>query len=130
EIANVNIPVAVLIWLMSIPMLVKSDFSALGQVKEYWRGIGVTLFINWAVKPFSMAALGWFFIGYLFAPYLPADQITSYNAGLILLTAAPCTAMVFVWSNLSDGEPHFRLSQIALNDTIMVFAFAPIVRSE
>src|SRR5690606_6858169 len=127
EIAKVNLPVAILIWLMIIPMLVKIDFAALGQVREHWRGIGVTLFINWAVKPFSMAALGWFFIGYLFAPYLPADQITSYIAGLILLAAAPCTAMVFVWSNLSDGEPHFTLSQIALNDTIMVVAFAPIV---
>ena len=127
EIAKVNLPVAVLIWLMIIPMLVKIDFTALAGVKEHWRGIGVTLFINWAVKPFSMAALGWFFIGYLFAPYLPSEQITSYVAGLILLAAAPCTAMVFVWSNLSDGEPHFTLSQVALNDVIMVFAFAPIV---
>lgn len=127
EVAQVNLPVAVLIWLMIIPMLVKIDFAALAQVKEHWRGIGVTLFINWAVKPFSMAALAWFFIGYLFKPYLPADQIQSYIAGLILLAAAPCTAMVFVWSNLSDGEPHFTLSQVALNDTIMVFAFAPIV---
>jgi ACR3 family arsenite transporter len=127
EIANVNLPVALLVWLMIIPMLLKIDFAALGQVKEHWRGIGVTLFINWAVKPFSMAALGWFFIGYLFRPYLPADQINSYIAGLIILAAAPCTAMVFVWSNLSDGEPHFTLSQVALNDTIMVFAFAPIV---
>src|SRR5690606_25357998 len=127
EIAKVNLPVAVLIWLMIIPMLVKIDFSALGQVKEHWRGIGVTLFINWAVKPFSMAALGWLFIGYVFAPYLPAEQISSYIAGLILLAAAPCTAMVFVWSNLSDGEPHFTLSQVALNDVIMVVAFAPIV---
>jgi len=112
---------------MIIPMLVKIDFAALGQVREHWRGIGVTLFINWAVKPFSMAALGWLFIGHLFAPYLPPGQIDSYIAGLILLAAAPCTAMVFVWSNLSDGEPHFTLSQVALNDTIMVFAFAPIV---
>jgi ACR3 family arsenite transporter len=127
EIANVNLPVALLVWLMIIPMLLKIDFAALGQVKEHWRGIGVTLFINWAVKPFSMAALGWFFIGYLFRPYLPADLINSYIAGLIILAAAPCTAMVFVWSNLSDGEPHFTLSQVALNDTIMVFAFAPIV---
>ncbi len=127
EIAKVNVPVAVLIWLMIIPMLVKVDFAALGQVKRYWRGIGVTLFINWAVKPFSMALLGWLFIGWLFKPYLPADQIASYIAGLILLAAAPCTAMVFVWSNLSDGEPHFTLSQVALNDLIMVFAFAPIV---
>jgi ACR3 family arsenite transporter len=127
EIAQVNLPVAVLIWLMIIPMLVKIDFAALGQVKEHWRGIGITLFINWAIKPFSMALLGWLFIGWLFAPYLPADQIQSYIAGLILLAAAPCTAMVFVWSNLSDGEPHFTLSQVALNDTIMVFAFAPIV---
>ncbi len=127
EIARVNMPVAVLIWLMIIPMLVKIDFAALAQVKEHWRGIGVTLFINWAVKPFSMAFLGWLFIGWLFRPYLPADQIASYIAGLILLAAAPCTAMVFVWSNLSDGEPHFTLSQVALNDVIMVFAFAPIV---
>lgn len=127
EIANVNLPVAVLIWLMIVPMLMKVDFTALGQVREHWRGIGVTLFINWAVKPFSMAALGALFIGYLFRPYLPADQINSYIAGLIILAAAPCTAMVFVWSNLTDGEPHFTLSQVALNDTIMVFAFAPIV---
>lgn len=127
EIAKVNLPVAVLIWLMIIPMLVKIDFAALGRVKEHWRGIGVTLFINWAVKPFSMAALGWLFIGWLFRPYLPEGQIDSYIAGLILLAAAPCTAMVFVWSNLSDGEPHFTLSQVALNDTIMIFAFAPIV---
>lgn len=127
EFAQVNLPVAVLIWLMVIPMLLRIDFKALGQVKEHWRGVGVTLFINWAVKPFSMAALGWLFIGYLFAPYLPADQITSYIAGLIILAAAPCTAMVFVWSNLSDGEPHFTLSQVALNDTIMIFAFAPVV---
>ncbi len=127
EIARVNLPVAVLIWLMIIPMLVKIDFAALKQVREHWRGIGVTLFINWAVKPFSMAALGWLFIGHLFRPYLPPDQINSYIAGLILLAAAPCTAMVFVWSNLTKGEPHFTLSQVALNDTIMVFAFAPIV---
>ena len=127
EIASVNMPVAVLIWLMIIPMLLKIDFSELGRVREHWRGVGVTLFINWAVKPFSMAALGWFFIGHVFAPYLPADQINSYIAGLILLAAAPCTAMVFVWSNLSDGEPHFTLSQVALNDVLMVVAFAPIV---
>jgi ACR3 family arsenite transporter len=127
EIAKVNLPVAALVWLMIIPMLVKIDFAALSQVKEHWRGIGVTLFINWAVKPFSMAFLGWLFIGWLFRPYLPADQINSYIAGLILLAAAPCTAMVFVWSNLSDGEPHFTLSQVALNDVIMVFAFAPLV---
>ncbi len=127
EIAKVNLPVAVLIWLMIIPMLVKIDFAALSRVKEHWRGIGVTLFINWAVKPFSMAFLGWLFIGWLFKPYLPSEQINSYIAGLILLAAAPCTAMVFVWSNLSDGEPHFTLSQVALNDVIMVFAFAPIV---
>jgi ACR3 family arsenite transporter len=127
EIAKVNLPVAVLIWLMIVPMLVKIDFTALGRVREHWRGIGVTLFINWAVKPFSMAALAWLFIGYLFRPYLPAEQINSYIAGLIILAAAPCTAMVFVWSNLIKGEPHFTLSQVALNDTIMVFAFAPIV---
>jgi ACR3 family arsenite transporter len=127
EIAKVNLPVAALIWLMIIPMLVKIDFAALSRVKEHWRGIGVTLFINWAIKPFSMALLGWLFIGWLFRPLLPADQIDSYIAGLILLAAAPCTAMVFVWRNLCDGEPHFTLSQVALNDVIMVIAFAPIV---
>ena len=127
EVAQVNLPVAVLIWLMIIPMLVKIDFGALGQVREHWRGVGVTLFMNWAIKPFSMAFLGWLFIGNLFAPYLPAEQINSYIAGLIILAAAPCTAMVFVWSNLSDGEPHFTLSQVAVNDVIMIFAFAPIV---
>lgn len=127
EVAQVNIPVAVLIWLMIIPMLLKIDFGALHRVKEHWRGIGVTLFINWAVKPFSMALLGWLFVGHLFRAYLPADQVESYMAGLILLAAAPCTAMVFVWSNLVEGEPHFTLSQVALNDLIMVAAFAPIV---
>ncbi|QIG51367.1 ACR3 family arsenite efflux transporter [Nordella sp. HKS 07] len=127
EIAKVNIPVAVLIWLMIIPMLLKIDFAALGEVGRHWRGIGVTLFINWAVKPFSMALLGWLFIGWVFREHLPADQIDSYIAGLIILAAAPCTAMVFVWSNLTKGEPHFTLSQVALNDAIMVVAFAPIV---
>jgi ACR3 family arsenite transporter len=127
EVAQVNLPVAVLIWLMIIPMLMKIDFAALGEVGKHWRGIGVTLFVNWAVKPFSMALLGWLFLGVLFRPYLPEEQIPSYIAGLILLAAAPCTAMVFVWSNLADGEPHFTLSQVALNDVIMVFAFAPIV---
>jgi ACR3 family arsenite transporter len=127
EVARVNLPVAALVWLMIIPMLAKIDFAALGQVRDHWRGIGVTLIVNWLVKPFSMALLGWLFIGWLFAPWLPVGQIDSYIAGLILLAAAPCTAMVFVWSHLSDGEPHFTLSQVALNDTIMVFAFAPIV---
>ena len=127
EIAQVNLPVAVLIWLMIVPMLLKIDFAALGEVGRHWRGIGVTLFVNWAVKPFSMALLGWLFIGWLFRPLLPADQIDSYIAGLIILAAAPCTAMVFVWSNLTKGEPHFTLSQVALNDAIMVVAFAPIV---
>ena len=127
EVAKVNLPVAVLIWLMIIPMLLKIDFAALRGVATHWRGIGVTLFVNWAVKPFSMAMLGWFFIGHLFRPYLPDDQIDSYIAGLILLAAAPCTAMVFVWSNLTKGEPHFTLSQVALNDAIMIVAFAPIV---
>ncbi|MFO1128015.1 MAG: ACR3 family arsenite efflux transporter [Rhodospirillales bacterium] len=127
EVAHVNLPVAVLIWAMIIPMLLKIDVGALHQVREHWRGIGVTLFINWAVKPFSMALLGWLFVGVVFRPWLPADQIENYIAGLIILAAAPCTAMVFVWSNLCDGEPHFTLSQVALNDTIMVFAFAPIV---
>jgi ACR3 family arsenite transporter len=127
EVAHVNLPVALLVWLMIIPMLIKVDFGAIAEVREHWRGIGVTLFINWAVKPFSMAALGWLFVGFLFRSWLPADQIDSYIAGLILLAAAPCTAMVFVWSNLSDGEPDFTLTQVALNDTIMVFAFAPIV---
>ena len=127
EVAKVNIPVAILIWLMIIPMLLKIDFSAMRQVGQHWRGISVTLFVNWAVKPFSMALLGWLFIGWLFKPYLPQDQIDSYIAGLIILAAAPCTAMVFVWSNLIKGEPHFTLSQVALNDAIMVIAFAPIV---
>jgi ACR3 family arsenite transporter len=127
EVAKVNLPVALLIWLMIVPMLIKIDFAALRQVTRHWRGITVTLFINWAVKPFSMALLGWLFIGGLFKTYLPADQIDSYIAGLILLAAAPCTAMVFVWSNLTQGEPHFTLSQVALNDAIMIVAFAPIV---
>ncbi len=127
EVAHVNLPVALLIWLMVIPMLVKIDFAALHQVKEHWRGIAVTLFVNWAVKPFSMALLGWLFVGYLFRPLLPAGQVDSYIAGLIILAAAPCTAMVFVWSQLTRGEPHFTLSQVALNDVLMVFAFAPIV---
>ncbi len=127
ELASINLPVAVLIWLMVIPMLLKIDFAALHRVREHWRGVGVTLFVNWAVKPFSMALLGWIFIRHAFAPYLPTEQLDSYIAGLILLAAAPCTAMVFVWSNLSDGEPHFTLTQVALNDTIMIFAFAPIV---
>ncbi len=127
EIARVNLPVAILIWAMIVPMLVKIDFAALAGVREHWRGIAVTLFINWAVKPFSMAALGAFFIGWLFRPWLPEAEIPSYIAGLIILAAAPCTAMVFVWSNLTRGEPHFTLTQVALNDSIMVFAFAPIV---
>jgi ACR3 family arsenite transporter len=127
EITQVNLPVGVLIWLMIIPMLVKVDFGALSQVRRHWRGIGVTLFVNWAVKPFSMAFLGWLFIRQVFAPWLPAAQLDSYIAGLILLAAAPCTAMVFVWSRLSGGDPLFTLSQVALNDTIMVFAFAPVV---
>jgi arsenite transporter len=127
EVARVNLVVAVLIWLMIVPMLLKIDFGALGSVRQHWKGVGVTLFINWAVKPFSMALLGTVFIGWLFAPLLPAGQISSYIAGLILLAAAPCTAMVFVWSNLCDGEPNYTLSQVALNDMIMVFAFAPLV---
>jgi len=127
EVASVNLPVGLLIWVMIIPMLVKVDFGALHEVKQHVRGIGVTLFVNWLVKPFSMAFLGWLFIRQLFAPWLPADQLDSYIAGLILLAAAPCTAMVFVWSRLSNGDPLFTLSQVALNDTIMVFAFAPIV---
>jgi ACR3 family arsenite transporter len=127
EIAQVNLPVGVLIWAMIVPMLVKIDFGALHEVRRHARGIGVTLFINWAVKPFSMALLAWLFIRHLFAPLLPPEQIDSYIAGLILLAAAPCTAMVFVWSNLTDGEPNFTLTQVALNDAIMVVAFAPIV---
>jgi ACR3 family arsenite transporter len=127
EVAKVNLPVGLLIWVMIIPMLVKVDFGALHQVREHVRGIGVTLFVNWLVKPFSMAFLGWLFVRQLFAPWLPAGEIDSYIAGLILLAAAPCTAMVFVWSRLSNGDPLFTLSQVALNDTIMVFAFAPIV---
>lgn len=127
EVAHVNLPVGALIWLMIVPMLLKVDFGALGQVKRHARGIGVTLFVNWLVKPFSMALLAWLFVKHLFAPWLPAEQIDSYVAGLILLAAAPCTAMVFVWSRLTRGDPLFTLSQVALNDTIMVFAFAPIV---
>src|SRR5574343_1129206 len=127
EVAQVNLPVGLLIWVMIIPMLIKVDFGSLSQVKAHWRGIGVTLFVNWAVKPFSMALLGWLFVRQVFAPWLPAAQIDSYVAGLILLAAAPCTAMVFVWSRLTRGDPLFTLSQVALNDTIMVFAFAPLV---
>jgi len=127
EIARVNLPVGMLIWVMIIPMLIRIDFGALHQVRQHARGIGVTLFVNWLVKPFSMALLAWIFIRHLFAPYLPPAQIDSYIAGLILLAAAPCTAMVFVWSRLTNGDPYFTLSQVALNDTIMVFAFAPIV---
>ncbi len=127
ELAQVNLPVGLLIWVMVIPMLVKVDFGALHEVRQHVRGIGVTLFVNWLVKPFSMAFLGWLFIRHWFAPLLPAEQLDSYIAGLILLAAAPCTAMVFVWSRLTHGDPLFTLSQVALNDTIMVFAFAPLV---
>jgi len=126
-VAQVNLPVAILVWLMVIPMLLKIDPAALREVGQHWRGIATTVGVNWLVKPFSMALLAWIFIAHLFRPFLPADQIASYTAGLILLAAAPCTAMVFVWSDLVDGEPHFTLSQVALNDTIMVIAFAPIV---
>lgn len=127
EVAQVNLPVGLLIWVMIIPMLVKVDFGALHEVRRHVRGIGVTLFVNWLVKPFSMAFLGWLFIRQIFAPWLPAEQLDSYIAGLILLAAAPCTAMVFVWSRLTNGDPLFTLSQVALNDSIMVIAFAPLV---
>lgn len=127
EVAKVNLPVAVLIWLMIIPMLLRVDFGAMRQLGQHWKGIGVTLFINWAVKPFSMALLGWLFLRHVFADWLPAGQIDSYIAGLILLAAAPCTAMVFVWSNLCRGDANFTLSQVALNDAIMVVAYAPVV---
>lgn len=127
EVAQVNLPVGLLIWVMIIPMLVKVDFSALGEVRQHVKGIGVTLLVNWLVKPFSMAFLGWLFIRHWFAPYLPPEQLDSYIAGLILLAAAPCTAMVFVWSRLTGGDPLFTLSQVALNDSIMVIAFAPLV---
>ncbi len=127
EVARVNLPVGLLIWVMIIPMLVKVDFTALHEVRQHARGIGVTLFVNWLVKPFSMALLAWIFVRHLFAPWLPAGQIDSYIAGLILLAAAPCTAMVFVWSRLSNGDPMFTLTQVALNDSIMVVAFAPLV---
>jgi ACR3 family arsenite transporter len=126
-IAQINLPVAALVWFMVIPMLLKIDLAALGQVKRHWRGIATTVAVNWLVKPFSMALLGWLFIAHIFRPLLPPGMIDGYIAGLILLAAAPCTAMVFVWSNLVDGEPHFTLSQVALNDTIMVVAFAPLV---
>lgn len=127
EIARINLPVAALVWLMIIPMLIKIDLRQLTGVRQHWRGVAVTVFVNWAVKPFSMALLAWLFVGYLFRDYLPAEQINSYIAGLVILAAAPCTAMVFVWSHLVRGEPHFTLSQVALNDVIMVVAFAPIV---
>jgi arsenite transporter len=127
QLAQVNLPVAMLIWLMIVPMLIRIDFGELHRVREHWRGIGVTLIVNWAVKPFSMALLAWIFIGHLFRPILPAGEISSYIAGLVILAAAPCTAMVFVWSQLSRGEPHFTLSQVALNDALMIFTFAPIV---
>ena len=127
ELARVNIPVGLLIWVMIIPMLLRIDFGAIGQVGRHWRGIGVTLAVSWLVKPFSMALLGWLFLRHVFAPYLPADQIDSYVAGLILLAAAPCTAMVFVWSQLTRGDPYFTLGQVALNDAVMIVAFAPIV---
>ena len=127
EVARVNLPVGALIWVMIIPMLLRIDFTALGQVRNHVRGIGVTLAVNWLVKPFSMALLAWLFVRQLFSPWLPPGQIDSYIAGLILLAAAPCTAMVFVWSRLTNGDPYFTLTQVALNDTIMIFAFAPIV---
>jgi len=127
KVAQVNLPVGLLIWVMIIPMLLRIDFAAMGQVRQHWRGIGVTLAVNWLVKPFSMALLAWFFLRQVFAPYLPPEQIDSYVAGLILLAAAPCTAMVFVWSRLTQGDPYFTLSQVALNDAIMIVAFAPIV---
>ncbi|MCK6451181.1 MAG: ACR3 family arsenite efflux transporter [Alphaproteobacteria bacterium] len=127
EVARVNLPVAGLVWLMIVPMLLRVDFGAMGRVASAWRGVTVTVLVNWAVKPFSMAVLGWIFIRHVFAPYLPPDQLDAYVAGLILLAAAPCTAMVFVWSGLCDGDANFTLGQVALNDTIMVFAFAPIV---
>ena len=126
-VASVNLPMALLVWLMIVPMLVRIDFAALHEVTRHWRGLVVTVLVNWAIKPFSMALLGWLFVGWLFRPWLPTDQIDSYIAGLIILAAAPCTAMVFVWSHLTRGEPHFTLTQVALNDTIMVVAFAPIV---
>jgi len=127
DVARVNVPVGVLIWVMIVPMLLRIDFAAMGQVRQHWRGIGVTLAVNWLVKPFSMALLAWLFLRQVFAPYLPAGQIDAYVAGLILLAAAPCTAMVFVWSRLTHGDPYFTLSQVALNDAIMVVAFAPVV---
>jgi ACR3 family arsenite transporter len=127
EVAHINLPVGVLIWLMIVPMLMRVDFTSLGSVRQHWRGFGITLFVNWAVKPFSMALLGWIFVRHAFAQWLPAEQHDSYIAGLILLAAAPCTAMVFVWSQLVRGDANFTLTQVALNDTIMVFAFAPIV---
>jgi ACR3 family arsenite transporter len=127
SVAQVNVPVGLLIWVMIVPMLMRVDFGALGQIRRHVKGIGITLFVNWLVKPFSMALLGWIFIRHVFAPWLPADQLDSYIAGLILLAAAPCTAMVFVWSRLTNGDPLFTLSQVALNDTIMVVAFAPLV---
>jgi ACR3 family arsenite transporter len=127
EVAKVNVPVGILIWVMIVPMLLRIDFGSMGQVRQHWRGIGVTLAVNWLVKPFSMALLGWLFLRQVFAASLPPGEIDSYLAGLILLAAAPCTAMVFVWSRLTQGDPYFTLSQVALNDAIMIVAFAPIV---
>lgn len=127
EVQRINLPVAGLVWLMIVPMLLKVDFSQLGATRQQVRGIGITLLVNWAIKPFSMAVLGWLFVRHVFAAWLPADQQDAYIAGLILLAAAPCTAMVFVWSRLCGGEPNFTLAQVALNDAIMVVAFAPIV---
>ncbi len=125
--AQVNLPVGLLIWVMIVPMLMKIDFNSIHEVKGQKAGIAITLFVNWAIKPFTMAALGWLFIRHIFAPWLPAEQLDSYIAGLILLGAAPCTAMVFVWSNQCRGNANFTISQVALNDLVMVFAFAPIV---
>jgi ACR3 family arsenite transporter len=127
ELQHINLPVAGLVWLMIVPMLLKVDFAQLAGVRHQALGIGVTLLVNWAIKPFSMALLGWLFIRHVFAAWLPVGQHDAYIAGLILLAAAPCTAMVFVWSRLCGGEPNFTLAQVALNDTIMVVAFAPIV---
>ncbi len=127
EGSQVNIPIAVLIWLMIYPMMLKIDFGSLGGIAKRPKGLAVTLFVNWLVKPFSMALFAWMFIGQLFSDWIDPETAKEYTAGLIILAAAPCTAMVFVWSYLTDGDPAYTLVQVAVNDLIMLFAFAPIV---
>jgi arsenite transporter len=125
--SQVNLPIAVLIWLMIYPMMLKIDFGGLRAVARKPKGLGITLFVNWLVKPFSMALFAWVFLKFVFAPWISPEDAQQYTAGLIILAAAPCTAMVFVWSYLTDGDPAYTLAQVAINDLIMLVAFAPIV---